>query len=119
MERIAFAKYLRKNRFIGKIVDFLRENKRTVLTLIFVVILADILFVNKNNDFIIFGVIGLYISCIYLFKLRSKLTFLMCLVLLASMYIHYLFSQVSIPTEKSAVWLVLLLGIGIIQQWKE
>lgn len=105
--------------FMKKIISFLRENKKTVLALLAVAIFADILFLNKSSDLIIFGILILYSVSIKMFQIKSKLTFLLCLTLLFTMFINYLFTETSVSTEKAAVWLVLFLIVGVIQQWRE
>lgn len=102
-----------------KIASFLRENKKTLLTLLAVAIFADILFLDKSSDLIIFGILILYSVFIKMFQIKSKLTFLLCLTLLFTMFINYLLTGTSVSTEKAAVWLVLFLIVGVIQQWRE
>lgn len=102
-----------------KAVSFLRDNKKTILTLLVVTIFADILFLSKSSDLIIFSILTLYVFFIKIFKLKSKSTFLLSLVLLAMMFFSYLFTGTSASTEKAAVWLMLFLMIGVIQQWRE
>lgn len=102
-----------------KAVSFLRDNKKTILALLVVAIFADILFLNKSSDLIIFSILTLYVFFIKIFQLKSKSTFLLSLVLLAMMFFSYLFTGTSASTEKAAVWLVLFLVVGIIQQWRE
>lgn len=102
-----------------KITQFLKENKKTLLTLLVVAVFADILFLDKSSDLIIFGIVILYSVFIKMFQIKSKLTFLLCLTLLFTMFINYLFTETSELTEKSAVWFVLFLIVGVIQQWRE
>jgi len=102
-----------------KTVSFLRENKKTLLTLFVIAIFADIIFLNKSSDLIIFSILILYLFFIKIFELKSKLTFLLDLVLLTMMFFSYLFTGTSASTEKAAVWLVLFLIVGVIQQWRE
>lgn len=102
-----------------KLAFFLRENKKTVLTLFVVAIFADIFFLNKSSDLIIFSILVLYLFFIKIFELKSKLTFLLSLVLLTVMFFDYLLTGTSVSTEKAAVWLILFLIIGVIQQWRE
>lgn len=105
--------------FMKKTISFLRENKKTILTLLTVSIFGDILFLSKSSDLIIFSILILSVFFIKIFELKSKLTFLLCLALLTTMFFSYLFTETSIPTEKAAVWLVLFLIIGVIQKWRE
>lgn len=102
-----------------KIAFFLKENKKTILTLLVVSIFADILFFIKSSDFIIFSILILYIFFIKLFNLKNKSTFLISLTFLIVMFVSYLFTGASVLTEKAAVWFVLFLIVGVIQQWKE
>lgn len=102
-----------------KIAPFLKDNKKTILTLLVVAIFADILFLNKSSDLIIFNILALYLFFIKIFQLKSKSTFLFCLAFLIMMFFNYLFTGTSISTEKAAVWLVLFLTVGVIQQWRE
>ena len=102
-----------------KSVLWLKDNKPVVLSVIFLGILADPIFITGNSDLRIFGILGLYITAVFFYKLKSRLTFLFGLVLLAIMYIEFLFTGASPATEKAAVWLFFFLLLGIIQQWKE
>lgn len=102
-----------------KIVTFLKENERTVLSFFIAAISADILFLEKSSDYFTFGVLILYLFFMKIFRIKSKSTFLLCLVLLSIMFIGYLFTGASIQTEKAAVWLVLFLIVGVIQQCRE
>ena len=108
-----------ESKYAKRVAFFLKENKKTVLALIIVVIFADSIFLKENSDFVIFSILILYVVLIKMFQIKSKSTFLLCLTLLGTMFISYMFTGTSISTEKAAVWLVLFLGIGIFQQWKE
>lgn len=104
---------------VKRTVAFLKDNKKTVLTLLTVFILVDTLFVKRSSDIVIFSVLLLYVIFVKLFQIKSKLTFTLCLGLLAIMSFDYVFTGASVSTEKAAVWLILFLGVGAIQQWKE
>lgn len=106
-------------KLINKIILFLKENKKTLLTLFVVAIFADTLFLNKSSDLIIFSILILYLIFIKIFELKNKLTFLLSLVLLIMMFFSYIFTGTSASTEKAAVWLILFLAVGVIQQWRE
>lgn len=95
-----------------------------ILLLIFV----DVWFFEKSSDFRTFPILLLYIFMIYRFKIRSTGTFIICLILFAFMYIHFIISSPQayeaqypqVPLgEKLAVWLYLLLVIGVIQKFRE
>lgn len=96
-----------------------RKNKLVVLTILLLGVVGDIFFISGSSDLRIFSIITLYVIGIWLYKLNSRIIFLLCLVLLGIMFIEFLLSGTSERTEKAAVWLVLFLAIGIIQQWRE
>lgn len=102
-----------------KSVLWFKNNKPVVLSVIFLGILADTLFIKGNSDLRIFGFLGVYVAAISFYKLKSRLTFLLGLVLLGAMFVEFIFTGTSESTEKTAVWLVFFLLIGIIQQWRE
>ncbi|OGH51270.1 MAG: hypothetical protein A3H17_03350 [Candidatus Levybacteria bacterium RIFCSPLOWO2_12_FULL_37_14] len=104
---------------LKKIESFLRENKNTVLALVTISIFVDIFFVKVSSDIVIFGTLLLYGIFIKMFQINSRRTFLLCLALLAVMFIDFLFTGTSVSTEKAAVWLVLFMALGIFQQWRE
>lgn len=108
---------LHKN--LEKAISFLKNNKRTALTLLVVFIFVDIFFINMNLDILTFSVLLLYIIFIKIFRIKSRRTFLLCLALLMAMFIDFLFTGTSVSTEKAAVWLILFLIVGISQRWKE
>ncbi len=108
MERIKF-----------KIVSFLRANKITILALFIAFIVAETISKRLSSDLVIFSALLCYGIFIKMFQIRSTFTFLLCLCLLVLMYNLYVFSGISISTEKAAVWLILFFGIGVIQQWRE
>lgn len=104
---------------LKSIISILQKNKSIVLTVIYVSIVADVLFIPDSSDLRTFTILAIYIGSIRLYKLKSKATFLLCLALLGFMYVLFIETQASVTTEKAAVWLVLFWLIGIIQQWKE
>lgn len=108
-----------KSKKIESMTYFLKENKTTLLTLFVVFIFADIFFANRSSDLVIITILLLYGILIKTFHIKSRFTFLLCLALLMAMSIDYLLTSASISTEKAAVWLILFLGIGAIQQWRE
>ena len=65
-----------------------------------------------------FSLVALYGVCVKIYRLKSRETFLLCLGLLGAMFVSFLTSGASIPTEKTAVWLVLFMVLGIYQQWR-
>lgn len=101
------------------ILSFLKKNKSVVITTITLTILGDILFINNTSDFLIFGILAFYVGSIWFFKLKSKVTFSLCLFFLIVMFIEFMILGTEPETEKAAVWSVLLMGVGILQQWNE
>ena len=112
-------KQINFNRYLQNGITFLKRNKPVVLTVIFLGILSDIFLLFGSSDTRIFGILGLYVISILLYKLKSRLTFTVSLFLLGIMFFEFLFFGPSANTEKAAVWLFFFLGIGIIQGWRE
>lgn len=104
---------------LKSIISILQKNKSIVLTVICLSVVADVLYIPDSSDLRIFTTLAIYIGSIRLYRLKSKATFLFCLLLLGLMYVLFIATQASVQTEKAAVWLVLFWLIGIIQQWKE
>ena len=104
---------------LKKITVFLRINKKITLTLIAVFIFVDIFFIKTSSDVVNFGILLLYGIFVKMFQIKSRRTFLLCLALLAVMFINFILTGPSITTEKAAVWLVLFMALGIFQQWRE
>lgn len=108
-----------KQVFVKKTLDFLKENQRVVLVFLIGIIFVDSFFVKTVSDVVTFGVLIAYGISAKTYRLKSRETFLLCLGLLGAMFISYLMSGTSVPTEKAAVWLVLFMALGIYQQWKQ
>ncbi|MBI3380148.1 hypothetical protein HY029_05325 [Candidatus Gottesmanbacteria bacterium] len=102
-----------------KVLNILQQYKQVILTAIFLGICADILFLKESSDLRIFTILGIYIASISFFKLSSRFTFILCLLVLAIMYVEFLLTGPSENTEKAAVWLFFLIGTGVVQQLKE
>lgn len=96
-----------------------RKNKSVILALLYSAVVVDIFFIKENYDLVLFGLLIIYIFSTFIFKLKSKTTFIICLFLLLIMYVYFLLTGTSNATEKAAVWLFFFLGIGIWQQWRE
>ena len=102
-----------------KVTVFLRNNKKIALTFVILFIFVDVFFVKASSDIVIFGILLLYGIFVKMFQMKSRRTFLLCLALLAAMFINFIFTGTSVSTEKAAVWLVLFMALGIFQQWRE
>lgn len=112
-------KIFTKQKFLTKLLQILNENKKTLLFLTMLTVLLDIFFISTSSDVLIFSIIILYSFFSRILSFSSKATFIFCLVILFIMTISYAISYTSVTTEKAAVWLVLFLAVGILQQWKE
>ena len=104
---------------LKKVTVFLKINNKIILILIAVFIFVDIFFIKASSDIVIFGILLLYGIFVKMLQIKSRRTFLLCLGLLIAMFINFLSTGTSIPTEKAAVWLVLFMALGIFQQWRE
>ena len=98
---------------------FIQRNKPFILTSYVFILFAETVFIASNSDIKYFGLVGLFILISLFYKLSSKVTFGLCLLLLSIMYCSFIASPSSPVTEKAAVFIVLFMIIGIIQQWKE
>ncbi len=104
---------------LAETVDFLEQNRRAVLVFLIGLIFVDSFFIKTSLDIVTFGVLLLYGICVKTYRLKARETFLLCLGLLGAMFVSFLTTGASIPTEKAAVWLVLFMVLGIYQQWRE
>ena len=104
---------------IKKTLEFLQQNKKVVLVFLIGTIFVDSFFFKSVSDVVTFGLVALYGVCVKIYRLKSRETFLLCLGLLGAMFVSFLTSGASIPTEKTAVWFVLFMALGIYQQWRE
>lgn len=120
---------VRKNQNIFvKGMFYLKENRfLTVIPIVFL-ILGDVFFFEKSSDWRTLPILFFYIFTVFRLKLKANTTFLMCLMLFVFIYIQFIFSppqtfEAQYPKipfgEKFAVWLYLLLIVGLIQKWKE
>lgn len=108
-----------KSTQVKKTLDFLKQNRRVVLVLLIGIIFVDSFFAKTSSDVVTFGVLLVYGISAKSYRLKARETFLLCLGLLGAMFVSFLFSAASIPTEKLAVWLFLFMIVGIIQAWRE
>jgi len=102
-----------------KIINLLKKKKEIIITALTLAILADSIVPYQSSDFIIFPILFLYCMAIRVFSITSKFTFSLCLGLLIVMCIEFYITYASVTTEKAAVWFILSLGIGAVQQWSE
>lgn len=96
-----------------------KKNKNAVISIIFFAIIVDVVFFVKSNDAVIFLIVGIYILAIKQCKVRAQQTFSFCILMLIIMYIQLILTKTSENTEKSAVWLFIMIIIGISQKLRE
>lgn len=89
------------------------------MTVIYVSVITDALVLEAKSDLITFSLLGVYSIFIKIYHVTSKSTFIFCLILLLFMYVYFLFTGPSLHTEKTAVWFILFMIVGIVQQWRE
>lgn len=97
----------------------LKKMKQIMLSVLLMAILGDVLFLPTSSDVIIFGLLAVYIGYIIFYKLESKLTFLISLGILLTIYLAFILTGTSVKTEKAAVWLFFFVLIGIVQQLRK
>lgn len=119
LNKLGYFKHDIRKRYLKEIAVFVRKNKIIFLTILIFGIVDDILFLRESSDFIIFSILFFYGILVKIAQVKSKSTFLLCLVLLGIMFIDFIITGTSVSTEKAAVWFILFLGFGIIHQWRE
>lgn len=110
--------FLFLNLFLKKHI-FTDKNQLIILPILFLALFLDIFALVGVSDIRFFGITGIFLISVFLYQIDSKFTFILCLLLLIIMYISFLSSGPSVFTEKVAVWIVLFLIVGILQQWYE
>lgn len=104
---------------IKKTVALLNEYQRIIPLLVFVVIILDSYAKRSNSDVVFFGVVVLYVAYAKVYRIKSSVTYLLCIAIFSGMFMSFVSSQASNVTEKLVVWLFLFLVVGIIQGWNE
>lgn len=100
--------------------------KPRYILLVFALILGDVFFFPVSSDVRIFGILGIFIFFIRRHHWKSISTFVLTLLVFLLSYVLFVFTdpakfyQPLVPaTERLAVWVYLLLGLGVIQKWRE
>lgn len=104
--------------FLKKYI-FIEKYKQLFLIVLGVALLGEVFFVDGSSDLRFFGLTILFFITTFMYRLSSRVTFTICLILLGIMYVQFLLSNASVHTEKIAVWIVLFMVVGVIQQWNE
>lgn len=99
------------------------EKYKAIILFIIIGLLASDIFLSSNaSDIKFYGITIFFFITAFFYQLKSRVTFIICLVLFCIMYLDFLISGLAGPskiTEKVAVWLFLFMLVGILQQWKE
>ena len=112
-------RYMITQRYVPQARKYLIANNNVVISLLSFMVLVDIFMIPRMSDVRTYGTLFLYAIDTWVIERKSKTTFIGCLALLLLMYVLYLFTGTSEQTEKVAVWLFLLLLIGVVQIWNE
>lgn len=80
---------------------------------------ADIFYFPGSSDLRYVFLLFIWWVCVYMFKLKSKITFILALIMVGLLFIFYVFSKESPTMERIASWVYLLSVFGIIQQFVE
>lgn len=93
-----------------------REYKQVIITLIILTIIGDISLINFKSDLITFIILGLLVASFNFYKFPFRRIFVLCLMPVVIIFFGFIINPYSVIVEKAAIWLFLLLGVGIIQQ---
>lgn len=111
--------FLKKNKLVMLLIHSTKQYRIIILTIVSGLIVLDASILPTASDLKFFGISILYILFSFFYKLKSTFTFTLCLFVLLIMFIGFVSTGSIFATEKAAVWVVLLMIIGIIQQWRE
>lgn len=75
---------------------FLIRNNLFIILFFILLILGDVLLFDKSSDWRIFPILFLYIVFIFRFHVRANATFILCLALFILIYIQFAFSPPSV-----------------------
>lgn len=100
-----------------RILSFLKEYKQAIVALILVAIIADILFITFKSDPITFTILGLSIVFFKFYKFSNKSIFALCFIPIVIIFFGFIIDPTSLVIEKASIWLFLLMGVGILQEF--
>lgn len=103
----------------NQIHQWLKEYPLIIFVVFISGFLADIFAVEFESDLRKALVLLIYWLYLRFSASKSQLTFMITLIILIGIAGSFLINGPSALTERMAVWLVLLLAFGIIQQWRE
>lgn len=101
------------------LVQWIRKNSVVLLPIFFLGIIADVFMLPTSSDLRIASILLIYWLYVRLKKIKSHFTIGVTFILLLFMFLSFVITGTSVRTERLAVWVVLFLGFGIIQQWRE
>lgn len=104
------------NKFIQKILFFLKEYKHGVVALLLAAIVSDMVFIKLKSDVITLAILGLILLCFRLYKYTPKRIFAICFFPVVVIFFGFMIDPTSVAIEKAAVWLFLLMAAGIVQE---
>lgn len=90
-----------------------------ITTVFFAIVLINIFVTPEGSDLYYLSLIPLFIAFSFITNLKSKYSFLFCLLLLLILFVKYILNGPKPQTENTAVWFVLFFTSGIIKKWKE
>jgi hypothetical protein len=96
-----------------------KTTRNIVIGIFFLGLSLDLFYFPAASDFRYALLIFLWWVAIYMFKLKSRVTFLLAAALICMLFIFYLFAKDSPIMERMATWVYLLGVFGIIQQFFE
>lgn len=112
---------MQKNKVINKLHKLFKKNKSFLFLFFCVSLLSDIFYFTgvSTSDFRILLIVIVWVIVIRFYKLKSTATLKLILVLLSAMGVFYLFSKTSYSLERIAIWIYILLIIGVLHQLVE
>lgn len=98
------------------IAGFPKQYHSFLLAFFAVGVMSDLFLFKTNFDLRLFILIGLWLFIVKVYRLKSDSTFKLALVFLILLFIFFIFDYESFTTERIAVWIYLILAVGVIQQ---
>ena len=103
--------------YIHVVLVLLHEYKQGVIVLLLVLMIADINYIRYESDPITFMILGLIIAFFKFYNFTSKRLFSLCIVPVVIIFWGFLIDPTSLVIEKASIWLFLLMGTGIVQEF--
>ncbi len=100
-------------------MKLIKKNKQVIITILFLSVIGDIVFMKDSSDIVLFGILIPYIFSVWLLQIKSKITISFTLLLVAIMFIEFVLTGTSEGAEKAVTWFFFFFAIGIVQRLKE